>query len=462
MARTAKKEKALTPEEKLTQALVPDVEQPYRVPKNWCWAKLGSYIDYATDYVANGSFATLKQNVKILKEEDYALMVKTADFSNNFTKSLTYTDRHGYDFLSKSSLHGGELILSNIGSIGKVFRVPYFNRPMTLASNSVMIKCYRESDYDWLYYYFLSPAGYEELVRITTGTAVLKFNKTDLKTVAIPLPPLAEQQRIVDRIESLFAKLDEAKEKAQTVVDGFEDRKAAILHKAFTGELTERWRIENAVTQDAWKTVALEDVCASIFDGDHLPPPKSEEGIPFLVISNVNNGFLSYENTRFVPLDYYESLSDTRKPHVGDLLYTLVGSYGIPVVVDSEKPFCFQRHMALLKLRDIDTYYLWYLLQSHEMYNKASAIATGTAQLTVPIKGLRKMTIVLPSKTEQTEIVRILDSVLSQEQHAKSAAEQVIGQINTMKKAILARAFRGELGTNDPTEESVVGMLSVK
>jgi len=136
MARTAKKEKALTPEEKLTQALVPDVEQPYRVPKNWCWAKLGSYIDYATDYVANGSFATLKQNVKILKEEDYALMVKTADFSNNFTKSLTYTDRHGYDFLSKSSLHGGELILSNIGSIGKVFRVPYFNRPMTLASNS--------------------------------------------------------------------------------------------------------------------------------------------------------------------------------------------------------------------------------------------------------------------------------------------------------------------------------------
>lgn len=229
MAR-AKKEAALTPEERLQAALVPDWEWPYKLPENWCWTRIGNYVDYVTDYVANGSFASLKANVSIFKDENYALMVKTQDFANGFTKSLTYTDKHGYDFLSKSTLHGGELILSNIGSVGKVFRVPYFDRPMTLASNSVMVKCYNSCDYDWMYYFLLSPIGFEELKSITTGTAVPKFNKTDLKTIPLPVPPLAEQQRIVDRIKSLFAKLDEAKEKAQAVMDSFETRKAAILH----------------------------------------------------------------------------------------------------------------------------------------------------------------------------------------------------------------------------------------
>lgn len=459
MARTPKKETVLTLEAKLKQALVSEAEQPYQLPKNWCWTHLGSYIDYATDYVANGSFATLKKNVNIFKEENYALMVKTADFANDFTKSLTYTDKHGYEFLSKSVLYGGELILSNIGSIGKVFRVPFFNRPMTLASNSVMIKCFHEIDYDWLYYFFLSPIGFEELMAITTGTAVLKFNKTDLKTIQLPVPPLPEQQRIVDRIESLFAKLDEAKEKAQAVVDGFEDRKAAILHKAFTGELTAKWRRKNHISENDWINVPLEEVCSSIFDGDHMPPPKSEKGIPFLVISNVNDGYLSFKNTRFVPQEYYEGLSETRKPEKGDVLYTLVGSYGIPVVVDDDRPFCFQRHMALLKPSKVNPYYLWYQLQEHTFYNKATDIATGTAQLTVPIKGLRKLSIWLPSDAEQSIIVHYLNELFSKEQHAKEAAETVIDQIDLMKKSILARAFRGELGTNDPNDESAVELL---
>ena len=140
---------------------------------------------------------------------------------------------------------------------------------------------------------------------------------------------------------------------------------------------------------------------------------------------------------------------------MGDVLYTLVGSYGIPVVVDDERPFCFQRHMALLKPSEINTYFLWYLLQSKEIFNKVSEIATGTAQLTVPIKGLRMLTFQKPTADEQVKIVQIIDSILGKEQKAKQAAEDVLNQIDKIKKAILARAFRGELGTNDPTEEWV-------
>lgn len=308
-------------------------------------------------------------------------------------------------------------------------------------------------------YFFLSDNYRNRIKKLASGININNIRGEYITETLVPLAPLAEQQRIVDRIESLFAKLDEAKEKAQAVVDSFETRKAAILHKAFTGELTAKWRKEHGVGMESWEVRTLDSVCSSIFDGDHMPPPKAESGIPFLVISNVNTGHLTFENTRFVPQEYYDTLSDTRKPQLGDVLYTLVGSFGIPVVVNSKRPFCFQRHMALLRPIDVSPQFLWYILQTPEMYDKVSSIATGTAQLTVPIKGLRAMTIPRPNIAEQVEIVRILDGFFAREQSAKEAAEAVIDQIDLMKKSILARAFRGELGTNDPSEESAVELL---
>ena len=182
---------------------------PFDLPQGWQWTNLGQYSEKVTDQVASGSFASLRANVVSLKEPDYAIMIKTADFSNKFTKNLTYTDKHGYEFLENSNLFGGELILSNIGSIGKVFRVPDLKTKMTLAPNSVMVRLTNDEYRDYLYYFLQSPTGYEELKAISTGVAMLKFNKTDLKTICLPVPPLAEQKRIVETIETIFTQLDE-------------------------------------------------------------------------------------------------------------------------------------------------------------------------------------------------------------------------------------------------------------
>jgi type I restriction enzyme S subunit len=191
-----------------TSAPISDEEKPFDLPSGWSWIRLGDYCERVTDQVASGSFATLRENVKSLKTPNYAIMVKTADFSNNFSRNLTYTDKHGYEFLSNSNLFGGELILSNIGSIGKVFIVPQMDSPMTLAPNSVMLRLLDENCRDYLYYFLLSPFGYAELMSITSGTAMKKFNKTDLKTIVIPVPPLPEQKRIVKKIEELYKVID--------------------------------------------------------------------------------------------------------------------------------------------------------------------------------------------------------------------------------------------------------------
>ena len=429
MAR-AKKEAALTPEERLQAALVPDWEWPYKLPENWCWLKLVESFDNHTD------------SKKKIKQKDYLVKGKLAVVDQGQELIGGYTND-----VEKS--YSGALPIVIFGDHTRCIKFVDF----PFAQGADGVKALRPKPF------YLPKAFYYALQSVNIPNLGYRRHFPLFNKFSIPLPPFTEQQRIVDRIESLFTKLDEAKEKAQAVVDSFETRKAAILHKAFTGELTAKWREEHGVGMESWEVRTLDSVCSSIFDGDHMPPPKAELGIPFLVISNVNTGHLTFENTRFVPQEYYDTLSDTRKPQLGDVLYTLVGSFGIPVVVNSKRPFCFQRHMALLRPIDVSPQFLWYILQTPEMYDKASSIATGTAQLTVPIKGLRAMTIPRPKIAEQVEIVRILDGFFAREQSAKEAAEAVLDQIDLMKKSILARAFRGELGTNDPSEESAVELL---
>lgn len=467
MARVKKKE-TLTPEERLQAALVPESEQPYTVPKNWCWTQLGTYIDFATDYVANGSFASLKQNVAYYKEENYAILVKTQDFSNSFTEDLTYTDKRGYDFLKKSVLYGGELILSNIGSIGKVFRVPHLNKPMTLAPNSIMIKCHRETDYDLLYYYFLSPFGTEQLYSITTGTAVKKFNKTDLKTICLPLPPLSEQQRIVDRIESLFAKLDEAKQKAQDALDSFETRKAAILHKAFTGELTAQWRKEHGVGMETWSSCKLIDILVEKPRNGYSPKPVDYvTACKSMTLSATTTGVFKPEFFKYIDEEIPENSHLWLTP--GDILIQRANSLekvGMSAIyTGAEHEFIYPDLMMKLTVKEPNNkHYIDYYLKTDEILNYFRSNATGTAGNMPKInqKVVSETPLILPETQEQAEIVRLLDDLLAREQQAKEAAEGVLEQIDLIKKAILARAFRGELGTNDPSEESAVELLSSK
>ena len=214
---------------------------PFDIPDSWEWVRLGNYAEKVTDQVASGSFAALRANVPSLKEPDYAIMVKTADFSNGFTRNLTYTTEHGYNFLENSNLFGGELILSNIGSIGKCFIVPKLEQKMTLAPNSVMIRLTDEDLRDYLYNFITSPQGYSELIAIASGTAMKKFNKTDLKTIFIPVPPIAEQKRIVNKLNELQPYIDNYTAKEIRIsklnLNFHDDLKKSILQEAVQGKL---------------------------------------------------------------------------------------------------------------------------------------------------------------------------------------------------------------------------------
>lgn len=163
----------------------------------------------------------------------------------------------------------------------------------------------------------------------------------------------------------------------------------------------------------SWEKVKLNDICSSIYDGDHNAPPKSDTGVPFVTISNIDaaDGSIDFSNTAHVPNSYFESLKPERRPRPGDVLYSVVGSFGIPSLVKDQKPFVFQRHVAILRPNDrIEPEYLYYSMKSRNFYHWADSVAIGAAQRTVTLGQLREKTIALPPLPVQSRIAGVLSA----------------------------------------------------
>lgn len=305
------------------------------------------------------------------------------------------------------------------------------------------------------------------------GTTVESIEFSALKNYPVLLAPLLEQHRIVARIEELFSRLDAGIEALQRARVQLRRYRQAVLKAAVEGRLTEQWRKEHPEVEPAekpleqvdglprdWSFVILKNICVDITDGDHQAPPQSSAGIPFLVISNIKEGRLDFAKTRFVPEEYYDLIPRIRKPTRGDILYSLVGSYGIPVIVNTERKFCFQRHIGLIRpSRVVDTNYLFYFLKSDFAFRQATNAATGTAQLTVSLQGLRSFKVPFPPLTEQKMIVSEIERRFS----ASDSIESILGtnqeRADRLRQSILKRAFEGRLVPQDPGDEPASVLL---
>ena len=161
-----------------------------------------------------------------------------------------------------------------------------------------------------------------------------------------------------------------------------------------------------------WQQIKLNDSCTSISDGDHQAPPKSTFGIPFVTISNIDSyNSLDFSNVMYVPQEYYDKLDKKRKARQGDIIYSVVGSFGIPVLIKNDIPFVFQRHIAILKPNDtIDSRFLYYSMLSQDFYHKADAVAIGAAQRTISLTALRSLEIPLPPIEMQRKIADVLSA----------------------------------------------------
>jgi type I restriction enzyme S subunit len=190
--------------------------------------------------------------------------------------------------------------------------------------------------------------------------------------------------------------------------------------------------------------VSLDELFRVITDGDHQPPPKASDGVSFLTIGNISGGTIDFARCRFVPKEYIDSLDEFRRPGLGDILYTVVGaSYGRPVIVATERPFCVQRHIAILKpSRLMNSGYLLQLLSSPFVYSQATASLTGTAQPTIPLRPLRNFLAPLPPLAEQHRIVAKVEELMALCDQLEQQLSQADQQRRRLLEAVLAEALQ--------------------
>ena len=313
----------------------------------------------------------------------------------------------------------------------------------------------------WLMHTVNTPQLRAEIELNSSGTTRKRISRGNLAAMLLPIPPLAEQKRIADKLDSLLTRVDGCRDRLDRIPALLKRFRQSVLAAATSGRLTEDWR--GTEERKDWKTTSLNTVCHSISDGDHQAPPQVKEGIPFITISAFNNGKLALgKASRFVPSSYYQGLSTTRRPSRGDVLYSVTGSIGIPALVNTDTEFTFQRHVAILKpdFSRISSDYLLHVLGSEQVRQQALAIATGTAQLTIPLNGLRALTVQLPSTAEQEEIVRRVETLFAFIDRIEARYATARKRVGQLTPALLAKAFRGELVAQNPADEPASDLLA--
>ena len=421
-----KKQAQLTPEEKLQQALVPEAEQPYKVPANWCWLHLLYSFINCTD-----SNKKIKQK-EYLKEGILPIVDQGKDLIGGFTNN-------------KELAFKGDLPVIIFGDHTRCVKYVDFN--FVQGADGVKVLKPQIFYNEKLFYYALKNIDIKNLG--------YRRHFPTFDQYFVPLPPLAEQQRIVERIESIFAKLDEAKENLQNVLDGFETRKAAILHKAFTGELTGKKSDKVTTLENIVEAIKIGPFGSSLHKEDYI-----EYGVPIINPKHIVNQQIIAENKVSISVEKAEELS-SYKLQENDIILGRRGEMGrsAPISKNEEGWICGTGSLIIRLKKGYNALFYSQIIASQTVVQYLESNSVGSTLKNLNEKIVRKIPIPDYTFEEQTEIVRIIDGLLAKEQQAKQLAENALAKIEIIKKAILARAFRGELGTNNPADEPAVELL---
>jgi type I restriction enzyme S subunit len=291
-------------------------------------------------------------------------------------------------------------------------------------------------DQDYLYYFLGSKDTYKQFDRLASGSTVRNLNIDLVKRVKVTLPPIAEQKRIVAILDEAFEGIDGAIANTEKNLANARELFESYLNAIFIQKGNE------------WEWACLSDITTDVTDGDHQPPPKSKTGIPFITISNIDKQHrtIDFSDTFKVSQEYFENLKENRKPRRDDVLYTVTGSYAIPVIVDHDMRFCFQRHIGLIRpTAETNPKCLYYMLLSRYLLQQAHECATGTAQKTVSLRALRQFSVPKIPRKEQDFIVKDLEVFDEQIKRLEAIYQQKLAALNELKQSILQKAFTGEL-----------------
>jgi type I restriction enzyme, S subunit len=470
--------------ELLKEALVPAEEQPYKVPENWLWVRLGSYLE----------------------NHDNLRIPISSDERKDRNGIFPYYGASGVIDYIDGFTHEGEFILLGEDGANLITRTKPIafiaNGKIWVNNHAHVLKTRGEFPNKFVVYYLNSIS----LNKYVSGSAQPKLNQKNMNTIPLPIPPLNEQKRIADKVERLLDKINQAKQLIEEAKETFELRRAAILDKAFRGELTKKWRednvshthgdlllseigelknqrysyecdlagklgekkpkkfkeiklqkkIPNTELPESWTLCSLGDIVYDFSYGTSSKSNYSYEGVPVLRIPNIGNNNIELEDIKYLT----ETEVDNSNTVVeGDILIIrsngskdLVGKCAI---VDSKcSGYAFASYLIRIRTIGVVPEYVYYMLKSERIRSQFFTKARSSAGINnINTEELSSTTIPLPPYDEQIEIVNKIKELLYVEEKALDRIN-LNNSFDSITSALLLKAFRGELGTNDPVENN--------
>lgn len=461
--------KKQTIDELLEEALVPEEEQPFEVPSNWIWIRLKTINK------------NKNKNIDLKKfEDEYFELYSVPSFATDEPEYVKGQEIGS----SKQLVEEQDVLLCKIN--------PRINRVWIVGDNQ---KKYRQiASTEWIvicknkvvhpkYLLFLLRSPYFRKLLTSNvsgvGGSLTRARPKEVDAYPIALPPLNEQKRIAEKVERLLEKIEEAKTLIEEGKETFELRRAAILDKAFHGELTRKWRKEKNTTDNvsklsfvsaeapypvpqSWMWITLEDGCEKITDGTHHSPKSYPTGdYMYITAKNIKENGILLDNVTYVSKEVHEEIYSRCDVKKGDVLYIKDGATtGVATVNQLSEEFSLLSSVGLLRPKKdvLLPEYLMFCLNSPTTKGRMLGMMSGNAIRRLTLKKIKQGIIPLPPIDEQRVIISILDKVkdIDEKLNWYSNVEQ---NIEFLKQSVLSKAFGGELGTNDSTEESAIELL---
>jgi type I restriction enzyme, S subunit len=446
----SKKKKAI--EELLEEALVPEDEQTFEVPENWVYFKFTSILD------VQGGTQPPKSQFVDEEREGYVRLVQIRDFSSDNYK--TYIP----DTQNLRKIKEEDILIARYGaSVGRILT------GLSGAYNVALAKVvYPKEIIDKKFLFWLLKSEHFQIPLMgISRSAQSGFNKNDLSYFKMPLPPLNEQKRIAGKVESLFNKIAEAKLFIEQAKETFEFRRAAILDKAYRGELTVKWREENG-HDFIRKEFEIRELISELNQGwspkcENYPSKDYQKWGVIKTTAIQHMDFLEEENKQLP-----DSLEPREKHELkaGDILITRAGPrirVGVCCLIKKVRPrllLCDKAYRFRANIERVIPEYLVLALNTPDILGEINAMKTGISESGVNLtqNGFSTIKLSIPPIEEQKEIVRVVGNLLNKEQKAIEHCN-VAEKIDSLRQSILHKAFRGELGTNDPSEENAIELL---
>lgn len=459
-------------EQMLDEALVNESEWPYRIPDNWVWVNIEALFDITSSKrVFKDEWK--RTGIPFYRAREIAeLSVKDTVNNELFISNEMYIDYSNRFGVPKA----GDILITAVGTLGKAYVVKEGEKLYFKDGNVIWFKKrYPQLESSLIKFYYESSYMLQKIKDISTGTVVKTYTIIKAKKTPFPLPPFIEQKRIIKNISSMLAKLKEVRELIQEAKDSFENRRAAILNKAFTGDLTQKWRYENPISDetslktsletipykipDQWKWVFLKDVSDKFQYGTSA---KSElEGeVPVIRMGNIQHSKIDWNKLKFT-----SDKTEIEKYNLNfnDVLFNRTNSpalVGKTAIYKGELPAIYAGYLIRINPQKyLNPDYLNYFLNSPYSKQKCRKVKTdGVNQSNINAKKLGGFEIPIPHIKEQQEIVKILDVMFAKE----ITSDEIIDlekHFDLLEKSILSKAFRGDLDTNDPKDEPAIKLL---